>query len=116
MISDFIYASVGYFLFFYMYMYYFLLLKFEYENKISGFTHELQKNPLKLTVNTVAYVKIYTPDADSSTKMIVQSCYATPTSDEKVGPTFPLIENRYLLLTIYWYKMRKCMCFPPLSS
>ena len=114
MISDFIYASVGYFLFSICIT--FLLLKFEYENKISGFTHELQKNPLKLTVNTVAYVKIYTPDADSSTKMIVQSCYATPTSDKKVGPKFLLIENRYMLLTIYWYKIRKCICFPPLSS
>ncbi|XP_053383319.1 deleted in malignant brain tumors 1 protein-like [Mercenaria mercenaria] len=59
----------------------------------AGYTHQLASHPLQLSVNTETYVKVYTSDAGSYNKMVVQSCFATPTQDANVGPKLPLITN-----------------------
>ncbi|KAH3710081.1 hypothetical protein DPMN_069547 [Dreissena polymorpha] len=58
------------------------------------FVNPLPDNPLQLAINSDAYVRLRSPDADGNTKMIVQSCLATPTNNKNDPRRLPLITDR----------------------
>ncbi|XP_052762890.1 scavenger receptor cysteine-rich type 1 protein M130-like [Mya arenaria] len=59
-----------------------------------NFTQKLPDHPLRLQIGRDVFVRLYTPNADVNTKMIVQSCYATPTSNKDDTHRLALITNR----------------------
>ncbi|WAR04116.1 CUZD1-like protein [Mya arenaria] len=59
----------------------------------SNFLNTIAGNPLQVTIGTDIYIKVFTPAADWSTEMRLQSCYVKPATNSTAHLTSYLIKD-----------------------